>query len=145
MSQLITSDLKLRDRHQSLNEVAPANRPRTATTPKMLRAVVKVRRICVEPTWIRLDSPKATASMIGETRDTSPPISRQMHTPGVAAWNTCLAVTEAGADGCRYGAGANHSVVPGVGKPLAFGGGPTTGGSGSVGAGQDAPAGPGTC
>src|SRR5215216_627956 len=101
VTQLITSDQRLRDRHQSLNEVAPANRPRTATTPRMLRALVKVRRICVEATRIRLDNPKATASMIGDTRVTSPPISRQMHTPGVAVSNNCLAVTEAGADGCR--------------------------------------------
>jgi hypothetical protein len=63
----------------------------------------------------------------------------------VAVSSTCLAVTEAGSDGCRYGAGANHSIVPGVGKPLTFGSGPATGGSGSVAGGQDAGAGPGTC
>src|SRR5215207_5711484 len=65
VTQLITSDQRLTDRHQSLNEVAPANTPRTAKTPSMLSAVVKVRRICAEATWIRLDSAKATASMIG--------------------------------------------------------------------------------
>jgi hypothetical protein len=143
VTQLMINDQRLTYPHQSLNEVALLSAPRTAKMPSTLSAVMKVRRICAEATWIRLDSPKATASMIGENRDTSPPISRQIQTPGVAVSNTCRAFTEAGVTGCRYGAGANHSAVPGVGKPLVLGGGPATGSSGSVGGGQEAAAGPG--
>src|SRR4029453_8628007 len=141
-AQQISSPQLLRKRHHSPKPVSTRNRPSTpmaASTPMPNRYV---RRTSAVATLTRPARPTLIHRMIGERTDTRPPMIKHMQSPGVAASRTARALTGVVGCGCwPYGAGPNHSGVPGVGKLLGVGLVPVRTAMGCSGCRREAPGG----